>query len=428
MPGRRILVVSYPYPPMPTVGGNRWLAMTKYLRRAGHEVTVLTTSAFGALPNDREQSVVRSPDLIAAPWLRRVLRRPPLPEPGEAPLVDTPPPRLVTGVAVPDPYVVTWVPWAIATVRRLLRAERFDCIVTTSAYESAHLIPLALRGHRPAWIADFRDGWTFHPWKPPYPTRAQTLLDRSLERRVVRTADRVAVVERPVGDDFRDRLGVDVAYVPNGWDPELEADLGPGHGPALDPGRVSLVHTGKLSGGWGRHPGTLFEALASLRDQDPALAGRIEVVLAGRLDSHEQELIGGLDLGGMVRHVGQLSRAASIDLQRRADALLMLTSPSLVWELPGKFFEYLGAQRPILALAHANEAARLVEETGTGRTVPPDDVGAIVVALGELARGELAAAYSPRDTDPYVYPAPAQRMAAEMERAIAAQEGRRATA
>jgi glycosyltransferase involved in cell wall biosynthesis len=428
MPASRILVVSYPYPPMPTVGGNRWLAMTKYLRRAGHEVTVLTTSAFGSLPDDRERSVVRSPDLIAAPWLRWLLRRPPLPEPGQEAAVDTPPPRIVTGVVVPDPYVVTWVPRALATARRLLRAQRYDCIVTTSAYESAHLIPLALRGDRPAWIADFRDGWTFHPWKPPYPTRAQTRLDRSLERRVVQTADRVAVVERPVGDDFRDRLGVDAAYVPNGWDPELEADLGPAQGPELDPDRVSLVHTGKLSGGWGRHPGTLFEALVALRQRDPELAGRIEVVLAGRLDRHEQELIGGLELEGMVRHVGQLSRAASIDLQRRADALLMLTSPNLVWELPGKFFEYLGAERPILALAHANEAARLVEETGTGRSVPPGDVEAIAGALAGLARGELAAAYAPRDTERYVYPAPAEAMAEEMERAIAAQEGRRATA
>jgi glycosyltransferase involved in cell wall biosynthesis len=427
MAARRVLVVSYPYPPMPTVGGNRWLAMSKYLRRAGHDVTVLTTSAFGSLPDDAERQVVRAPDLVSARWLRRLLRRPPLPEPGRAPPVDTPPPRVVTSVVVPDPYVVTWVPSAIVAVRRLLREERFDCMVTTSAYESAHLVPLALGRRRPAWIADFRDGWTFHPWKPPYPTRLQDRLDHGMERRVVRTADRVAVVERPVGDDFRERLGVDAAYLPNGWDPELEADLGPGRGPEVDPDRVSLVHTGKLSGAWGRHPGTLFEALARLLHSDPELAGRIELVLAGRLDRHEQELIEGLELGDIVRHVGQLSRAESIDLQRRADALLLLTSPSLVWELPGKFFEYLGAERPILALAHANEAARLVEETGTGRTVPPGDVEAIAGALAGLARGELAAAYAPRDTGRYVYPAPAEAMVAEIERAIAAHEGRRAS-
>src|SRR5258707_124471 len=112
MPGRRILVVSYAYPPMPSVGGNRWLAMSKYLRRLGHEVTVLTTSAFGSLPSDAEQHVERAGDLIAAPWLRTLMRRPPLPDPGEPAQIDEPPPPIVTSVVVPDPYVVTWVPAA----------------------------------------------------------------------------------------------------------------------------------------------------------------------------------------------------------------------------------------------------------------------------------------------------------------------------
>ena len=98
-------------------------------------------------------------------------------------------------------------------------------MITTSAYESTHLVGLALGRGRPAWIADFRDGWTFHPWKPRFPTAVQRRLDRWLEQRVVTTADRVVVVERPVGEDFRTRLGVDAAYVPNGWDPELAPRL-----------------------------------------------------------------------------------------------------------------------------------------------------------------------------------------------------------
>ena len=422
MPRRRILVVSYPYPPMPTVGGNRWLAMARYLREMGHHVTILTTSAFGSLPDDAEHDVVRSADLVAAPWLRRLMRRPPLPEAGEALPIDTPPSRLITGVAVPDPYVLTWVPGAIVAVRRLLRRAHFNAIVTTSAYESAHLVPMALGRTRPAWVADFRDGWTYDPWKPPFPTRAQRSLDLRLERRVVRTAERVAAVELPVAEDFRARLGVDAAHVPNGWDPALEAELATAEPPPLDPRRASLVHTGKLSGDWGRHPGTLFQAMARLQERSPELAGRVELVLAGRLDRDEQELIEGLALGDMVRHVGQLSRAEAIALQRRADGLLLLTSPDLVWELPGKFFEYLSAGRPILALADGNEAARMVQETGTGVTVPPQDVEAVTEALGRLARGELAGEHSPTGTERYVYPAPAEEMMREIEAALAARD------
>jgi len=236
----------------------------------------------------------------------------------------------------------------------------------------------------------------------------------------VQTADRVVVVERPVGDDFRERLGIEPVYIPNGWDPELEAEAASARPPAIDPDRFTLVHTGKLSGGWGRHPGPLFEAMARLRTVDSTQAARLQLVLAGRRDSEEQRLIEGLELGGMVRHLGELPRAEALALQRHADALLLLTSRTLVWELPGKVFEYMGARRPVLALAADNEAARVVEEAGIGWTVAPDDVDAIVVALRGMLRGELADAYAPRDLEQFVYPAPAEALAAEVERAVAA--------
>lgn len=420
MPPRRILIVSYPYPPMPTVGGNRWLAMSKYLRSFGHDVTILTTAAFGGLPDDSEHGVVRSPDLVAAPWLRALLRRPPLPQGGESAGVDRPPPAVITRTVVPDPYVVTWVPGAIRAARRLHRERRFDCVVTTSAYESAHLIPLAMGDSRPPWIADFRDGWTFHPWKPPYPTALQRDLDHRLERKVVRSAERTVVVQRSVGEDFRRRLGVDAAFVPNGWDPELEQEAEAAEPPELPADRFLLVHTGRLSGSWGRHPGTLLEAVRSLLERRPEAADELALVLAGRLDSDEERLIERAGLTEVIHHVGHLSRAEAMALQRRADALLLITSKQLVWELPGKLFEYMGARRPILALAEANEAARLVDETGTGMTVPPDDVPAIERALEAALGGELAAAYRPRDLERYVYPAPAHAIVEQMELAISA--------
>jgi glycosyltransferase involved in cell wall biosynthesis len=420
---RRILIVTHPYPPVPSVGGNRWLAMAKYLRRDGHLVSVLTTAAFGSLRDDAEMGVERAPDLIAAPWLRAAFGRPALEAAGSGAEVEKPPSALITSVVVPDHLALTWVPFAARAARRIVRERSIDCVITTSAYESTHLVGLALGRERPAWIADFRDGWTFHPWKPPFPTEAQRRLDRWLERRVVTTAERVVVVERPVGDDFRERLGVDAAYVPNGWDPELAAQADGAAPPHVDDDRFTLVHTGKLSGGWGRDPGPLLEAIGRLED-DASTRGRIELLLAGRLDSDEQRLIERHGLGDAVRHVGEVTRAQSMALQRRADALLLLTSPTLVWELPGKVFEYVGARRPVLALARGNEAARVVDELGIGWTVPPDDVGQIADALRAAIAGRLADDYAPRDLDRVIYPAPAHALAGEIERAIAARGAR----
>lgn len=403
---------------MPSVGGNRWLAMSKYLRRAGYEVEILTTSAFGSLPDDAQQSVHRVSDLIGSGALRGLLRRPPLPRAGEPAVDDTPPPAIVTKVVVPDHLAATWVPFAVVAARRLLAARTFDCVVTTSAYESTHLIPLGLGRRRPAWIADFRDGWTFHPWRPPFPTRSQRRLDAFLERRVVTTAEQTTCVEAPVAEDFRARLGVDAALVPNGWDPDLAAESDDVSLPELDEDRLLLVHTGTMTGGWGRDPAPLLEALALLKAESPATAERLQLVLAGRLTRDERELIDSFALGNLVRHIGQVSRAQAIALQRRAGALVLITAPGLVWELPGKVFEYMGAERPVLALASGNEAARVIAETGIGWNVAPDDPSAIADALRRIASGELAHAYTPHDLARYTYPGPAETMAGIVESAI----------
>jgi glycosyltransferase involved in cell wall biosynthesis len=79
--------------------------------------------------------------------------------------------------------------------------------------------------------------------------------------------------------------------------------------------------------------------------------------------------------------------------------------------------------RPIIALAAGNEAARIVSETGTGVAVPPDDVDAITAALERAINGELERSYRPHGLEPYRYPAPAQRMAEAIERAIAMRAG-----
>lgn len=422
---RRILVVTYHYPPLPSVGTNRWLAMSKYLRRAGFEVEILTTAAFGESTGDEEQHVHRAYDLVGADWLRRGLRRPPLPAPGEEPVEDIPPPAVVTKLFVPDHCAVTWLPAASALTRKLLAQARFDCIVTTSPFESAHLVPLLARDRRPAWVADFRDGWTFLPWRPTFPTAPQRRLDRALERRVVEAAERTTCVQRPVAEDLHDRLGVDAAYVPNGWDPELAAEAEGAQAPALDEKRKTLVYTGKLRGRADRDPTPLLDALRRLRSDSPAAAEQLQLVIAGRLDRDERELLESFALGDHVRHVGALSRAQSLALQRRADALVVITAPGVVWELPGKVLEYLGSGRPILALAEENATARLVTETGTGVAVPPGDVEAIVAALSRVASGEFARGYAPRGLEEYTYPQPAERMAEVIEEAIRRHADRR---
>lgn len=409
---RHILVLTYYYPPSTAIGGARWAAMARHLRAMGHDVTVATSAAHGTLPDDAETGVVRAWDLASSDALRRLLRRPPLPEAGRVVAVDTPAPGILTRVVVPDSHLVSWVPGVVAAARRTMRGRHVDCVVTSGPPDSVHLAPLLLGRRRPAWIADFRDGWLFEPLAEPWPTAPQRALDRWLERTVAHRAQVVIGATRPIADDMRTRLGANAHWVPNGWDPRVEPTSPPD---VSEPGWATLVHTGTLSGPRGRDPRPLFEGI---RRANVAANGRprVRLVLAGRLTTEDERLLAEADLGDAVVHLGLLDRATALGLQRSADALLLMTGVHTS-EATGKLYEYLAAGRPIVALANGNEAARIVTDTGTGVVVPPFEPDGIAAALGDAAAGRVA--YAPSGLEQFTYPGPAEAVARLVEDAIA---------
>jgi glycosyltransferase involved in cell wall biosynthesis len=417
MPARRLLVVTYYHPPDPT-GGHRWAAMGHWLRSLGHEVTTITTSAWGVLDDDLATDTHRTGDLMASGFLRRLLRRQPLTQdPGAQAMIAKPPLAVIPRVVVPDVGLVTWLPAAFVAVRRLLRERQIDCVVTSGPMHSTHIIGLMLGRGRPAWIADFRDGWCYEPLRPPWPTSAQAHLDAVMERRVARGADMVIGVTRPIAEDLSTRLSVAATHIPNGWDPRRDIHSPMTSEVELEPGTVNVVHTGRLGGDVWRNPGPLFDAMRWIATYSPDAARRLRLVLAGPLDTRLGELLDNAD-GAGVRYVGQLSREGSLTLQRSADALLLLTSAHHLSHATGKLFEYQAAGKPIIVLAGGNEAARIVQETGTGVAVAPNDVEGIAHALLAAVDGTLAAAYAPKGRERYIYPAPAEAVAELVERAI----------
>jgi glycosyltransferase involved in cell wall biosynthesis len=407
---RRLLVVPYYYPPF-SGSGNRWPTLARYLRDAGHTVTVVATDAYGRLDDDDRLGVERVADLRSSALLRILLRRGRRPQVGET-AVERPPGALLTTVLVPDAHVVAWLPSALFAVRRALAQSPIDVLVTSSPPESVHLLGLLLGRRRPAWIADFRDGWCFEPLRQPFPTAPQRRLDAWLERTVARNAEIVVGATKPIVDDLAGRLGARAAYVPNAWDPDLARD--PGTAPDIGERHdVRIVHTGALDGR--RNPEPFLRALAEVRTEAGVPA--IRLVLAGPQSDAERSLIDRTGNGDAVSDVGVLPRRDALALQRSADALLLLTSRNSS-EATGKLYEYIGAGRPVLALAEGNEAERIVRETGIGITVPPDDADAIAAALRRVASGQIAESYAPRNLDRFTYPGPAIAVAELVEEAI----------
>lgn len=409
----KLLLVAYFYPPCRDTGALRPASMAKWLARLGHEVTVLTTSAYGEGGDVEGVEVVRTAD---AQRLRGGRRR------GEdvGSMFDsdtyTGRPHPLSKLLVPEPLVAAWAPFARSRALRLARERALDAVITTSPPESVHLVGKALARRGLPWIADVRDAWTFEPLRPRFPTSLQRRLDERLERRWLGAADAVVCVSEPAAADLRRRGIADPALVPNGWDPELAPQAGADATGVLDPERVSLLYTGRF-GSYGRDPNGLVEGLARLARDDPDAAAKLELVLAGPLTEAEAALFAADVAPARIVRAGSLPRDRALALQQAADALLLLAQPTRSQLLNIKLFEYLAAGRPILALAAGTEGGRIVEEVG-GETVRADDPAAIAAALGRAARGGLPAPRADA-VDAYTYPAPARRLAEVVEAAIA---------
>jgi glycosyltransferase involved in cell wall biosynthesis len=391
---RRLLVVVYDYPPSPSVGAVRWRGMTNYLAQLGHSVTVVTSDSFGA-PSDADPVRVMRPRSLET--LRPFTHRSHL-----------------------NPRV-GWAPFALRAARRVLRSESFDCVITTSPPESAHLVGLMLGRRRPPWVADFRDGWCFEPYTVRFRRGAHRAVDRWLERTVASAADVTVGTTQPLAEDLAHRLGARARWIPNGWDPAEGGAENEDPWPGVEEGGLRLVYTGRLRGALGCNPEPLFHAMRAVNSD--ADVPRLRFVHAGVLTPEDRMLIDRAGVSELVQHVGLLDRPKVLALQRSADVLVLITSHNSS-VATGKLFEYLAAGRPILALAQGNEAARIVRETRTGVAVPPDDRDAIAKALRGAARGDLAREYAPQGIERYAFPRLAEEAADVVEEAIAVHASR----
>jgi glycosyltransferase involved in cell wall biosynthesis len=415
----RIMLVAHFLAPSRETGANRATALARHLRLAGHEVTVLTSAAYGRLPEDEEVGNVRTYDLQL---LQARLRGRASVEDGFSSDTFSTGVHPLSRVLVPDAHLVAWTPFALARAVRLARGRSFDCVLTTSPPESAHLVGRAL-ARRTAWVADLRDGWAFEPYvkEEMWPTRSQHRLNGWLERRTLRRADVVTAVTTAVCDYLTGELGVRAELLPNGWEPDPAQAADGARDLRLDPDRVSVIYTGRIAGGL-KDPVPLIEAVRKLAAEDPESASHLELVFAGTFTEEEQRLFERDCSPARIVNLGRLDRDRVGALQRAADAGILLTSRTRRQESGSKLFEYLGARLPILALARPDSAAAEIVGAAGGVVVDTHDEAAIAGGLARLARGEVPRP-DQRTADSYSWPVVAERLVEVIREAIRRRRG-----
>jgi glycosyltransferase involved in cell wall biosynthesis len=278
---------------------------------------------------------------------------------------------------VPDENV-TWNLTANRAAIGLVKREGIDVVITTSPPASVHLIgAIAQRATGVRWVADLRDSLVAHPHR-----RAESRLVRAKEwtgervaRLVARRADGIVAVSDAIADEAR---GLDprgpVTTIANGSDFDDFDGLEYRRGE-----RFRITHTGSFFGK--RDPRPFLSGLAkSGLDLEARFLGDFRS--ADRAWARERGLEDRLSL------LPYAPRREALELQRDSEALLLLIPEAAgrgKGVLSGKVFEYLAAERPILALVPPDGAAAdLIRETGAGVVVAPEDVDGIASALAEL--------------------------------------------
>jgi glycosyltransferase involved in cell wall biosynthesis len=365
----RLLLITFYYPPRPTIGSVRPGALAKYLPRFGWEVLVVTPH----LPDGPRPpaAVIETPyhDALEK-WKARIGLDPHRALHAQLNLSVATRPRtelvhtqmigwLKSVLAYPDP-TMGWVPFAIDAIKKI--DVPIDAILSTAPPITSHVIAQEARSiFKCPWIADFRDLWAMNLDNPN--GALFRLVDRTLEKRWLGAADALVTVSRPWADRLLDSYPKKPVHViTNGFDPDDFAGVS-------NPSRhFSISYTGQLYAGR-RDPTLLFEVIHELMEEAIIVREQMRIRFYGPIEPWLQPLIERCDLKGVVELHGSIDRSEALQRQQESQILLLLgwANPRETGQHTGKLFEYFGSRRPILAVGGvAGVLTEVLEETGAG--------------------------------------------------------------
>jgi glycosyltransferase involved in cell wall biosynthesis len=281
-------------------------------------------------------------------------------------------------LVVPDENAL-WLLTAVPAAIRLVRRYDIDVVLTTSPPGSVHVVGAAVKRATGArWVADLRDSLVAHPHMRAESrvVRVKELGQRAVARTVARRADAIACVSEAITAETEAlRPSGRVVTIANGSDFDDFAGLEYRRGDVF-----RITHTGSFFGK--RDPRPFLTALAETGLED------VVARFVGDFRAADREWLAGLGLGSRVELVPYVPRRRSLELQRDSEALLLLIPDAGgrgKGVLSGKVFEYLAAERPILAAVPPDgAAAALLRDMGAGPVVPPDDVAGLRDAIVSL--------------------------------------------
>ncbi|MDZ7738871.1 MAG: glycosyltransferase [Bacteroidales bacterium] len=393
-PGRKILIITYYWPPCGGAGVQRWLKFAKYLPEYGWEPIVLTVdpeyAEYPVIDKSLERDIRPGTRVYKTKTLNyfRLGRpvRPPLKASG-APVskkdnLKNRIARFIRGnFFIPDPRK-GWNRYAISKASELISEEDIKFVVTTSPPHSTQLIGLKLKSLFPdiKWIADLRDPWTdIYYYKQFYGSLPARIYDHSLEKKVLQRADKLITVGDSLAGLFSEKLkdpDKNISVITNGYDEEDFTSV-----KETSPDILTITYTGTLTE---QYPvDSLISSLLRLSSEGIKYVFNY---IGSCPENIKNKIIAKLPEDSC-HFSSYITHRDAVDAMCKSAVLLLLIPDHKNNEIiiTGKLFEYLRSRKPILIIGPENgDAAHIVRKWNAGKTFEKTDHAGITSYLRSM--------------------------------------------
>lgn len=373
---KKVLIITYYWPPAGGPGVQRWLKFVKYLPEYGIEpiVYVPKNPTYPLIDEELQKEVSYNTTILknniiepygwASVFSKKNTKKISsgiIPDKKKQSALQ----KLMLWVRgnlfIPDARVL-WVRPSVSYLSNYLQGSGIDTIITTGPPHSLHLIGMELQKRFGVkWIADFRDPWTtigYH--KELRLSESSQQRHIKMERDVLTTADSIIVTSPTTKAEFEQLTDKPVTVITNGYDVELIAKE-----PLEE--KFTLAHIGSFLSE--RNPKILWESLSELVNEDAEFKDYFELKLIGAVSQEVLTSIEQYGLTDYVNNMGYVSHSEAVKQQRKSQVLLLveIDSPDTRCIIPGKLFEYMASERPIVGIGPQQaDFADIIRTTNSG--------------------------------------------------------------
>ena len=377
---KRVLIITYYWPPSGGAGVQRWLKFVKYLRSFNWEPIVFTVEngEFPVLDFDLIKEIPDGVEVLTVPaWEPYKMYKlfsgrnksdginsGFLSEKKGSGLIESISKWIRGNLFIPDARKF-WIKPAIQFLNEYLQNHPVDVIISSGPPHSTHLIALSLKKKfQTPWLSDFRDPWTnIDFYKDLKLTKRADQKHRKLENDVLVQSDIVLTIGRQLSNELKILGAKRVEIIENGFDPQ---DFLEDKNCELDE-KFSIAHIGSFTPS--RNHLVLWKALSHLVNKKEEFKSKLEIKLIGKVDYSVLQSIKDFGLDNYVKKIDYVPHNEVIKHQKSSKLLLLMVNntPNAKGIVTGKVFEYMASKRPILAIGPKDgDLGEILSKTSTG--------------------------------------------------------------